>query len=172
MQIDPIVAVALALVVTGVIVLLSVTHARRVARLAASHDHLATTAELAEAVGGVGAWTLDCATSVVTWSDAVFTMHGRSVSAGVPALADAIGYYHPQDREMVNALVGRAVEHGDDFDFVARIIGDDGVERTVISRGACEIAPDGIIRTVYGSIVDVSLAVAWTRRVMSAPIPA
>ena len=114
------------------------------------------TLEISEDVGRFGSWHLDAKTNNVEWSDYIFDMHERRHSLGVPKLENAIDYYHPEDRSMVETAVQRALEQGEDFEYRARIITDQGNEIPVLSRGTCQIGGDGKVLGIFGCFVDLS----------------
>jgi PAS domain-containing protein len=114
------------------------------------------TLEISEDVGRFGSWHLDARTNAVKWSDYVFDMHERRHSLGHPLLENAIHYYHPDDRPMVQAAVSSALNEGADFEFRARIITENGNELPVLVRGTCQIGGDGEVLGIFGCFVDLS----------------
>jgi len=114
------------------------------------------TLEISEDVGRFGSWHLDARTNVVKWSDYVFDMHERRHSLGHPPLENAIHYYHPDDRPMVQAAVSSALNEGADFEFRARIVTENGNELPVLARGTCQIGGDGEVLGIFGCFVDLS----------------
>ena len=123
----------------------------RNARLAL--DRCQLTLEISEDVGRFGSWHLDARTNVVKWSDYVFDMHERRHSLGHPALENAVHYYHPDDRDMVQTAVNRALE---EFEFRARILTENDNELPVLARGTCQIGGDGDVLGIFGCFVDLS----------------
>ena len=119
-------------------------------------DRCQLTLEISEDVGRFGSWHLDTRTGIVKWSDYVFDMHERRHSLGHPLLENAIDYYHRDDRPLVEAAVTRALEEGEDFEFRARIITENGNELPVLSRGTCQIGGDGKVLGIFGCFVDLS----------------
>jgi len=111
---------------------------------------------LAENVGSVATWIVDNRTGKVTWSDRVFDIHGRDKAAGPPDIADAIDYYHPDDRERVQDTINKALETGSPFLLDARIIDEQGVEKSVVSRGICNVGHDGSVEEVFGVFFEIS----------------
>ncbi|WP_339691711.1 PAS domain-containing protein [uncultured Parasphingorhabdus sp.] len=114
------------------------------------------TLEISEDVGRFGSWHMNAATNVVRWSDYIFDMHERRQSLGNPMLENAISYYHPNDRHMVESAVQLALEEGEDFEFRARIITEQGNELPVLARGTCQIGGDGKVLGIFGCFVDLS----------------
>jgi PAS domain-containing protein len=114
------------------------------------------TLEISEDVGRFGSWHVDARTKVVQWSDYIFDMHERRHSRGHPPLENAIHYYHPDDRPMVQAAVMGALEEGSDFEFRARILTDNGNQTPVLARGTCQFGGDGEVLGIFGCFVDLS----------------
>jgi len=111
---------------------------------------------LAGQMSGVGAWRYHCATGHVTWSDAVYAIHGVTRETFDPNLDSAIGFYHPDDRALVTASLERAAVTGQDFEFQARLIDENVRERTVISRATCELDDTGQVISVLGVFQDIT----------------
>lgn len=112
--------------------------------------------ELSEDLGRFGTWQLDAITRTVQWSDYIFHMHGRARSRGAPTLEEALGYYHVEDQPHVTAAVERALDEGEDFEFLARIVTDMGNELPVACRGTCQFDRNGKVLGVFGCFVDMS----------------
>jgi len=119
-------------------------------------DRCQLTLEISEDVGRFGSWHLDARTKIVKWSDYIFDMHERRHSLGHPPLENAIRYYHPDDRPMVETAVARALKEGADFEFRARIVTENGNELPVLARGTCQIGGDGEVLGIFGCFVDLS----------------
>lgn len=119
-------------------------------------DRCQLTLEISEDVGRFGSWHLDARTNALKWSDYVFDMHERRHSLGHPVLEKAVDYYHPDDRDMVNTAVNRALEDGEDFEFRARIVTENENELPVLARGTCQIDSDGSVLGIFGCFVDLS----------------
>lgn len=112
--------------------------------------------ELAEAVAGMGHWSVDLRTNKLHWSEGVFRIHGIDPEWGEPALEDGIQFYHPDDRQTVEDAVNSAVEENKPFEFQLRIVRGDGEIRHVISRGELKEGPDEDERVLFGIFQDVT----------------
>ena len=115
---------------------------------------------LAEQMAGVGAWRYQCANRELTWSDAVFSIHGVARERFDPKSIDTISFYHPEDRKRVSNHFRAAIEKGVSFDYQARLIDHDLRERTVTCRAACEFDDSGGVVSVFGVLQDISEQVA------------
>ncbi|MBH5321149.1 PAS domain-containing protein [Aurantiacibacter sediminis] len=128
------------------------------ANLRRSCERTKTTLLAAERLGGIGTWSIDLQTREIFWSKRVFDIHRRDPAKGAPAMDAAISYYHPSDREMVQRSVDRALARGDDYEFSARIICDDGEEKRVVSRGMCQTNVTGTVIAVFGIFIETGTA--------------
>jgi PAS domain S-box-containing protein len=113
---------------------------------------------MAEEMAGVGHWSLDVASGVSSWSDAVYRIHGLSSSRKIPKFSDILAMYGPADRELVRASVERSIRHAEPFTYEARITRPDGQVAYVVSSGAAERGADGNVATVFGTFMDVTQA--------------
>jgi PAS domain S-box-containing protein len=117
---------------------------------------LVETLGMAEALGGVGSWRLDAASGAVTWSDEVYRIHGKSRDSFDPNLDDAIGCYHPDDRQTVADCCRQAIETGIGGGFQLRLIREDGETRTVTSQCRPECDETGAVIALFGVLQDVT----------------
>jgi PAS domain S-box-containing protein len=67
-----------------------------------------------------------------------------------------LDFLHPDDRSAVADQVSRAISEHTGFEFEARLLRADGQVRTIVSRGACEVGPDGSAQAVVGVVQDVT----------------
>ncbi|MGX7708100.1 sensor domain-containing phosphodiesterase [Methylobacterium sp. Gmos1] len=111
---------------------------------------------LAERMARIGHWRVDLASGALAWSDEVCRMHGRAPGDPAATTKEALGYYHPEDRERVTALVAEARERRQGFSFKARIVRADGEVRVVVSRGICELDEAGAGTALFGTVQDVT----------------
>nr|WP_115863858.1 PAS domain-containing protein [Halorussus litoreus] len=85
-------------------------------------------------IADIGVWEYFPATDELTWSDGVRRIHGVDEEYE-PSLEDAVGFYHPEDRETITTAVDRAIEDGEPYDHDLRIVADDGEVRDVRAWG-------------------------------------
>lgn len=110
---------------------------------------------MAETAAQIGHWRLDVTGETLFWSDEVYRIYGLPSGSAI-ALEEAVSGYHPEDREMVSALVERAIAGLEPFEFRARIRRPDGSIRHVLSRGQAETAPDGSVVGLFGVFQDIT----------------
>ncbi|MDB5685752.1 MAG: diguanylate cyclase with sensor [Rhizorhabdus sp.] len=111
---------------------------------------------MAERSAQVGHWRLNLHDGQLFWSDEVFRIHGREPGQ-MPKVDEAILAYHPEDQARVRHIVRDCVDGLTEFEFEARLIRADGETRYILSRGGSELAPDGTMVAVFGTIQDVTI---------------
>ena len=108
----------------------------------------------AEEIANIGSWEVDLINDTVYWSPQVYRIHGYEPGSFKPTLKQGIEAYHPNDRAMVEASVGEAVEKGMPFQFEAVIVQPDGAERNVFSQGFVDFSNDGTPVGIFGVFTD------------------
>jgi signal transduction histidine kinase len=108
---------------------------------------------LTEAHAMVGHWRLDLAADRVFWSDATFAIHGLA-PGNPPALEEALGFFPPGDREIVEANVENARRTGEPYAFRAKLIDARGETRYVEAHASVEKAYDGTPVALFGVLKD------------------
>ena len=68
--------------------------------------------QMAESMANVGTWRLDLQADRPTWSRQVYRIHGRDPALPEPTTEEAIGYYHPEDRPLLERTLGHTIETG------------------------------------------------------------
>ena len=89
----------------------------------------------AQALAHIGSWEWDMRRDVVTWSDELYRMFGRSPEDGPVTYATYLDHVHPDDRAFVDQAITQACVDCEPFAFECRVIRSDGAERIVASRG-------------------------------------
>jgi PAS domain S-box-containing protein len=111
---------------------------------------------MASAMAGVGYWLYSPLDGRISWSEQVYAIHGVSPDSFDPNLGQAVGFYHPDDRPVLETFLQRAVEEGVGFNFRLRLIRADGVLRHVTSKGECERDAAGMVTSIFGVFQDVT----------------
>lgn len=102
-------------------------------RVRASEDFLDQIGTLA----GVGGWELDLATGTLRWTAQTCRIHDMPVDHQ-PTLEEAIGYYAPAVRTVLEAAVLRGIEEGEGWDLELPLTTATGRQIWVRARGAVE----------------------------------
>ncbi len=90
---------------------------QRTAELEASEEFL----DRAGQIAGVGAWSYDLKTQAIRWSDRTCLIH--EVELGhVPTSEEAINYYTPESRVIVEAAMQKCIETGAAYDLELTVI--------------------------------------------------
>ena len=137
------------------------------ARKAAEREQteLVETLKMAETVAGLGHWQLDVVSQTVSWSDQVYRIHGVSPDSFDPSYDDAVGFYHPDDRDKVRDWVAKAISSGQSDELRLRLIRVDGEERVVISQCVPERDEHGVTTALFGVFKDVTDSIRTHDRV-------
>jgi len=110
---------------------------------------------LAEQVGHVGHWQLECPSLSFKWSDELREMCGLPADA-VPSLDTVLTLFHAEDISSGRATLAAAIQDGTGWDATRRIIRPDGETRSIRSHGVCTRDDGGEVNTVFGVFVDVT----------------
>ena len=113
--------------------------------------------EEAQEVAHLGCWELDIHSSQAKWSNEEFRLLGYevgSVQARYEAFIDAV---HPDDRDVVNREVEKAIKgEVDPYEVEHRILLRDGGERVVQQRGRVVRDDSGSPLRLVGTTLDIS----------------
>jgi len=112
--------------------------------------------ERVQETADIGIFEYAPSTESLDWSDGVRRIHGVDPDYE-PSLADAIDFYHPEDRSTVTAAVDRAIEDGESYDLDLRIVRPDGEVRDVRAWGERVDSPqhdEPVLRGVFQDITD------------------
>jgi len=112
--------------------------------------------DLAEAMSGVGHWRMDITTRAVSWSDAVYRIHGVTPDDYQPTHDTVASFYHPDDQDRFTAEIRQVIQTGEEGQAEFRLVLRNGEERLVLSRAAVERGPDGQLMAVFGVVQDIT----------------
>jgi diguanylate cyclase len=120
-------------------------------QLRESHRFLARTGSLA----GVGGWEMVLPAGPIIWSEQTCRLH--EVPEGFsPSLEEAIGFYAPEARPMIQAAVASAIALGQDFDVELPLISARGRQFWARAVGSVEYENGQAVRLV-GAFQDITL---------------
>nr|WP_198045985.1 diguanylate cyclase [Novosphingobium aquimarinum] len=112
--------------------------------------------ELASQAARIGHWRIAIETNSLTWSDAMFRIHGWIPGSVAPSFATWIETYHREDRTRVTRLLEDCAMLGGEVAFDARIETASGETRHVECRGSAEYDQNGEVRAIFGILQDVT----------------
>ena len=112
--------------------------------------------KLSHKVGQSGHWFLRLVDHTLFWSPEVFRLHGLSTDAAQPDLANALDFYHPKDRERIEALVKDALRERGSLAFEARILQPGGQVRWVEVLGEFKLDQDNATEYLFGVFRDIT----------------
>lgn len=106
----------------------------------------------AERLGELGAWEFD-ASGTLVWTDGTRRIHEVDAEY-TPTIEEALKFFHPEDREVIEQAVDAALENGEPYDLELRLITANDNQRWVRARG--KVLDEGEVQTVRGFIQDIS----------------
>lgn len=115
-----------------------------------SEERLRETSRIAR----VGGWEIDLVGNTLLWTEETFRIHELETDHS-PDVAQAIGFYHPDDQSTVNSEVQSAIENGCDFDLEARLITAKKNLRWVRAVGKAVFSNGRAVR-IQGMIQDIT----------------
>lgn len=115
-------------------------------------------ARLAEAqrVAHLGGWERDIKHNILYWSDEVYRIFGLKPAEFSGTFEDFLSHVHPDDRELVQKALHRALHEGKPYNIEHRIILPDGTVRFVNERGEVTRDKDGNPVRIFGTVEDIT----------------
>lgn len=105
-------------------------------------------------VAGIGGWSLDLQSEEIVWSDQTCRIHDLE-PGHVPSLEEAINYYKPEARTVIQAAVQRGMQHGEAWSLELPLVTAKGREIWVLSQGQVDWQ-DGVPVRLVGAFQDVT----------------
>jgi two-component system, cell cycle sensor histidine kinase and response regulator CckA len=109
---------------------------------------------LAIGATGVGIWSWDLKTDVVSWDEALCRIFG--VPSAPKSYEEFLGLMHPDDRARVGAHVQRSAETGVYPDLEHRIVRPDGETRWLLGKASFVRDPSGAPSLLVGGTFDIT----------------
>ena len=107
---------------------------------------------------GVGTWSWNVGSDVITWDDYIPTLFGRETGTLSPRFDDFITMVHIDDRERVTRDVRRTVEEGIPYDTEYRVIWPDGSQHVLGARGKVYRDATGQVLHMTGVCWDITVS--------------
>lgn len=105
-------------------------------------------------MAGIGGWELCCDSETVKWTSETFRIH-ELPQGTPPTLAEAIGYYHPDDRSKLSLAIHKATTLAVPYDLQLRIITAKGNLRHVRTICRPQTAGEKVTK-LQGSFQDIT----------------
>jgi PAS domain S-box-containing protein len=121
-------------------------------RLAVSESRLAEAQEVAH----IGSWEWNVADNSEWWSDELYRICGFEPKSFNPSFDTFRQLLHPDDIARVEALIRRALEDRQPFNFEHRIVRPDGGRRTLMARCRVIVDEAGTVVRMIGTAQDVT----------------
>jgi PAS domain S-box-containing protein len=140
--------------VTGLLLAAAVTHERETATeaLRRRDEQLSVALDAAQ----MGVWYWSATDDRLTWDDTLRRMYGLAPDDRVTGYEDFISRVHPDDRELVETSVRRALTEGGRLDYEFRIVLPDGQVRWIADRGSVVPGADGTPAGMTGTCQDTT----------------
>jgi PAS domain S-box-containing protein len=115
-------------------------------------------AQLAEAQRMVhlGSWEWDVANNQLEWSDELYRIFGIDPARHIGSYEAFLERVHPQDRELVISEVEKALAEKTPFQFMHRILRENGTERYLYAQGQPVLDETGQLVKLVGTGLDIT----------------
>ncbi|PMB02603.1 histidine kinase [Fischerella thermalis CCMEE 5328] len=117
-----------------------------------SEAHLA----MAQKVAQIGSWEFDLQSQQINWSETTFHHWGIEIDQGEPSFAELLERVHPEEREILQQHIERAITQGIPYAFDLRIVLPDGSIRYLDSRGEPLVNAQGQVIKLIGTSLDIT----------------
>ncbi|HLK55013.1 MAG TPA: ATP-binding protein [Chthonomonadaceae bacterium] len=107
-------------------------------------------------MGQIGYWEFDLLTGSVVWSEEVYRIFGRDPALGPPTYEEYRQGIHPDDAAGLFVKIQTAIERGDPYGNVARILQPDGQIRYTRGTGQALLDAEGKPIRLFGTIQDIT----------------
>ncbi|MBF23332.1 MAG: hybrid sensor histidine kinase/response regulator [Pusillimonas sp.] len=112
--------------------------------------------EVAASAGGLGGWSVDLQTGVVSWSDEVARIHGKAAGYNPASLDEAFSYYAESEQAYLRSTVQRTLSTKEPFNIESRIVLPDGQTVWVHASGRAVVNADGDVVKIEGALQDIT----------------
>jgi len=110
----------------------------------------------AQRMAHLGSWTYDPSRRDAVWSAETFRIYGAERGNTIPSCRELIARIHRDDRSRVQALMRRAVEHGEPYETEFRILTPAQGVRWIHALCQPEPDPEGRAYKLRGTVLDIT----------------
>ena len=119
-------------------------------KLAESEENL----KIAQETAKIGSWDVDLVNHTIFWSEETYRIHDVPMDY-VPTVTSAIDFYDEASKSIITEHFTKAIEEGQPFDLVLRIISGKSVPKWVRAVGKIR-EEDSKITNIYGVFQDIT----------------
>jgi PAS domain S-box-containing protein len=106
------------------------------------------------AMAKMGAWEVDLATGLQTWTEEVYRIHGLPLDH-MPTAEEGLSFYAPESRPIITEAFRRVVELGEPYDLELTLINTSGERRLVHALGMAQREGGKVVK-VSGTFQDLT----------------
>lgn len=110
----------------------------------------------AQEVGKVGTWDWSPNTGELIWSNEIYRILGYTLNEVVPSFELFLEMVHPDDRELLNKSVEKALNNEEPYNIDCRIITNKGLERVANAQGEVIFDEKGQALQMLGTFQDIT----------------
>lgn len=118
----------------------------------------------AHRIARLGTWDWDIRSNRITWSDLLYEMYGIDPTGFEASYEAYMERIHPDDRERMKNTIAQALEAGDGYSVVHRLVRPDGAVRIVHGRGTVFGDEGGKPVRMAGTAQDITEQIEAERR--------
>lgn len=136
-----------------------VGYVQDISSLVSTRDKLSQAEHLLRLAGDkarLGGWRVDLASGASTWTRETALIHGMPADYSPPSVDDAILFYAPEFRAIIQEAFSVCATQGTDFDVICRLQTPAGSSPWVRAIGEAQRDSDGNIVAVQGAFQDIS----------------
>ncbi|MEG4577377.1 PAS domain-containing protein [Microcoleus sp. N3A4] len=110
----------------------------------------------AQKIAHIGSWEFDVILNKFTWSSEVFRLFSLDPAIPEPTYFQILEMYHPDDRELFDETINRAISQGTPYKIELRILHPSGHIRYVEIRGEAVCSESGEVIQLLGTVMDIT----------------
>jgi PAS domain S-box-containing protein len=110
----------------------------------------------AQHLAHIGSWDWDIPNNTIYWSDELYRIYGVKRGSFESTFENYLKCAHPEDREYVNAMIGKAYQDHQPLSFFHRILHSNGSVRYIQSRGEVFLNDKGAPYRMSGTAQDIT----------------
>jgi len=104
----------------------------------------------------LGGWRVELDPEAIFWTPETAAIHGMPADYSPPDVSEAIQYYAPEYRQVIQDAFEKCARSGEEFDVICRLQTADGRQPWVRSIGIAERDDHGRIHAVHGAFQDIT----------------